>query len=405
MLTTDLVRVSVRKGVIKPRYIDPADETLLRRARELCALFSDRAGTTRAAHNEAIADLVGDDTTFALTKGLVKLLDDRSEWTTVAPLDPVALRRHVFEAASQVHPVLTRATGRHKHTRDTVIARVAQSLSVTPEDVESGLYADLKSEQRLSAHKPIEPEALLHRYNLALAQGVLLRATELRLSVRGKRPKHLRRLFYALKFRGLMHRATRTDEGWQIVIDGPMSLFRLSSRYGLQLAIVLADIAHLDAWELEADVLWSDRTTHGLLKVSSDDGLVSHTKPRGTWTSAEEKRLRATLAKRKKLAWSIDGKASVVELGGRGVLVPDFVLRHDDGREVFVEIVGYWRKAWFEKRAELLAAHGPRNLVLCVSKTMATEDAPLPQAGLTVVAFRDAISAKRLLEAAEAVAE
>ena len=88
-----------------------------------------------------------------------------------------------------------------------------------------------------------------------------------------------------------MHRIERTAEGWRVTLDGPMSLFRLSSRYGLQLAIVLADILHLDAWSLEADVLWTDRTTRATFQLDASEGLVSHTKPKGTWTSSEEKRV------------------------------------------------------------------------------------------------------------------
>src|SRR5690606_28242892 len=144
------------------------------------------------------------------------------------------------------------------------------------EQVEEALYADLKAEQRLVEVDLPEPRALLERYDLALAQAVLLRARQAVITMEGADPKRVRQLFRIVKFHRLMHRAERVEGGLRIVLDGPLSLFRQTQRYGLQMALVLPSLAHAERWRLEADVAWGDQKRDLQFVVSSDDGLTSH---------------------------------------------------------------------------------------------------------------------------------
>lgn len=406
MLTADLLRANVRKGRIKPRLIDPDDQVLRATAAELVDIFERHVGLRRGELDEAVADVVGDETQFAVTRGLVKLLDDRSDWQTQAPLDPVELRRLVFEASAAAHPVGTRRSRLHATTRDDVLARVAEALGTTPEAVEDGLYADLKSEQRLAAFRAIEPLALLHRYNLAQAQGLLLRAHELRIHVDVDRPSALRQLFRWLKFHQLMHRTERASGGgWHIVVDGPLSLFEQSQRYGVQMAKFLPALLLAERWRLEADVDWPHSAEPLRLELDPTDGLVTHLRSRGTWISDEERRLTDRI-EAEDGTWTVSRKVPVVDLGGVDVLVPDFVVRcRETGREAVVEMVGFWRANYLKRRAEVLAAHGPPNLVLCVSRRLAAgEDLALGALGGHVVDFASVVPLARFMDVVRRVA-
>lgn len=405
MLTADLLRANIRKGVIKPRLIDPEDDELMRLATELVALFEAHTDGTRGELDEAVDDVVGDETRFAITRGLVKLLNDRSDWQTVAPIDPVDLRRMVFEASAASHPVATRKSRLHTVSRDDVLARVAAALEVDVAAVEEGLYADLKSQQRLVSFRTLTPRALLDRYNLAQAQGLLFRAHELHIDVAVDRPSRLRQLFRWLKFHQLMHRTHRHESGWRITVDGPMSLFEQSQRYGLQMARFLPALLLADQWSLHADVEWPHARDPLRLELGPDDGLVTHYKQRGTWITEEEKVLVSRVDK-SKTPWKVSRKARVVDLGGVDVFVPDFTVRcADSGREAFVEVIGYWRRDYLERRAHALATHGPENLVLCVSRNLATDGGAVPD-GLAdrVLDFAKVIPLNRFLEAVERVA-
>jgi predicted nuclease of restriction endonuclease-like RecB superfamily len=399
MLTADLLRVTTRNGELKPRYVDAEDDKLLGRAARLCALYQANIGISRGEMKERVADIVGDDASFAVTRGLKKLLDDRSAWEPVSQVDPVDLRRAVFETAAAMAPVSVRPNKRHA-SRDQVLRVAAGKLGMSAEDLDAAMYADLKAEHRLTAHKALEPLALMHRYNLALAQGMLYRATALRVRIATRRPKQVRALFRELKFLQLMHRAVREGKEWVVTIDGPLSLFSQSQRYGLQLARLIPSILLLDGWSFEADVAWNNDGKLFRFALSPDAGLVSHLKPRGTWRSEEEKTLVKRIAKK---GWEVDRRPRIIDLDGRGVLVPDMVLKRD-GRELLVEIVGYWRKSYIERRATLIAEAGPKNLVLCVSKGLNTESGPLTGLQVSVLPFANVINVAKLTALAEELA-
>ncbi len=401
MLTADLVRATVRSGVVKPAYVDPTNADLLEQAGVLCTTWQHGVGETRAAVDEVLEDLCAASQRHWLLRGLAKLLDDRSEWATESPLDPVELRRRVFERAFASHPVGSRRSAVHRVSRDDIVAAVADELGVPVADVEVGLYADLRDAQVLRSHETIAPDALLHRYNLALAQGVLLKATELRVTVRVDRPARLRWLYRQLKFRQLMHRTCRQPDGsWQITVDGPASVLGASQRYGLQMALFVPALLRLTSWSLEADVSWG-RTPRALFRLDERAGLVGGPAATGTWISDEERALTAAINGRKG-GWTAEPADEVLDLHGQDVLVPDLVLRHAaTGREVFVEIVGFWRRDWARRRAALLAEHAPRNLVVCFSRRLRLEREDADLDGW--VEYAEVISAKKVLERAEVV--
>ena len=194
MLSADLVRVAIRNGALTVRYVDHDDAALLSLAESLCGLWETNVGERRGSLDEAVRALEGDQTHFLVVRGLAKLLDDRSTWETVADVEPRLVRQAVFEAAFAARPVTTRADAAGTPRAD-VIAAAAARLGMAPEAVDAALYADLKSEQRLIAHDAFDAPRLLARYNVALAQGVLLRARELRLRVEVDRPARLRALY------------------------------------------------------------------------------------------------------------------------------------------------------------------------------------------------------------------
>ncbi len=403
MLTADLVRFRRRKGRLRPQYVDPTDGRLVSRARTVCRAYSDHRGHRRAELDETLRDLVGDETEFLVSRGLAKLMDDRATWETVSPIDCVDLRRRVFEAAAAAHPVGSVRSRLHPVSRADVLASVAAEIGVAPDAVEAGLYADLKSNQVMTDLRTMDGDALLHRYNLALAQGVLLRASTMRVELRSDNPKRLREFFRYVKFRQLMHRTERQGDTWTVTIDGPLSLFHQSQRYGLQMALLLPAIILLEHWRVDADVTWKAGEEPCTFVVSPDDGLATHLRSRGTYVTEEERTLRERVEKRAG-PWSMHPCDEIIDLCGQDILVPDLVLAHEDGRRAFVEIVGFWRRGYLERRLETLARHGPDNLVLCVSRRMAAERARLEELGADVVDFAAVIPLGRLLTAAERVA-
>lgn len=406
MLTADLVRVRDDGKSLTPRYLKlegKGYDRMIARAENLLELFEAHAGQRKSALDDAIADLVGDGTDHMLTKGLTKLLADRAEFETVSPVPPPDIREAVFRYAAQHHPLVEGGDKVHK-SRVEVLQMAADDLGVEVEILADNLYGDLATNQRLTKFKPITPEGLLARYNAALAQSILLRATQLRVTVTGNSPAKHRQLFRYLKFHRLMHRVRRTNDGHELVIDGPASLLNSTSRYGLQMAIFLPALLLCEDWQMEADILWGPERAERRFALSSEAGLRSHYKERGVYITEEQEAFERSF---KKLTsdWSCTRRARIVDLGGRDVLVPDLGFTHTDGRKALLEIVGYWRRGWLESKTKLLVEHGPPNLVLAVSDRLCGDDnAALDDLPVTIVPWKGVILAKKILAAIETVA-
>lgn len=404
MLTADLVRARVVKGEVRPRYVDPAEPGLRELAAQMLALYAGHLGKTRDALEGALAALLGEGTDYLLHRGLAKLLADRSEFAVQSPVEPVELRRALFEEAAKHHPAVLTADEVHTVTRDAVIARVAERFGVPAEALAAAMYADLEGEQVITAAPGTTPEALLHRYNLALAQAVLLRATSLTVRIAPGDPQRYRQLFRYIKFYRLMHTVSGTSvKGYAITLDGPLSLFQLSQKYGLQLAEFLPALALCPQWEAEAEVLWGRDKTRHTFKVSRETGLVSHYPDTGQYVTREEQWLIDRFAALGG-AWSLERRAEIIDLDGRGVLIPDFALRHRDGRVAWLEILGFWKRDWLEARLTLLREAAPKNLVLAVPWRLRGSDESLANTPLEVLFYKETVIARELIERAEKVA-
>ena len=86
-----------------------------------------------------------------------------------------------------------------------------------------------------------------------------------------------------------MSRCEPTDGGYLLTLDGPTSLLKLSTRYGMALAnwFPVLLLAECD-WRLEATIRWGKRGIRKQMRLSSDMGLVSHYRDSGVYVSRVE---------------------------------------------------------------------------------------------------------------------
>jgi len=411
VLTADLVRAAVRQGVLRPRWVEPADPELRAGAAALIEVFRAHIGRQLGALDDAITEITMTRADPLLWGGLVKLLHDRATTATRAAAPPPAIRAAVFAEAGTRWPI-------RPETRAEALAAAALALGIDLAAVEGGLHADRVDEQWLEAIEAPTPEALLSDYNLALAQAALLRARRVRVELVGLEAKRARVVLRELKFRRLLATvepiASEDDDarGWRLEIDGPLSLFKQTSRYGLQLALFLPALARCPRWRLEADVAWgkggaAPRDVTLALSHESPLAPTGHHGDRGTWIAAEEEHfVRAWEAL--DTPWRLEPSARLVDLDGRELLAPDYVVRHPDGREALVDLVWAWRKKGFGARLELLRAAAPPNLIVLVAErgvldegAAGAERAPDRPA---VLAFKGVISPRKVLALAEQVA-
>jgi predicted nuclease of restriction endonuclease-like RecB superfamily len=395
MLVGKQVRVRYARDKIVPCYLDPGDAEWREVADRLIALFRGAERRTRGELEQDVEDAFGDDPTQLVHQGLGKLLEDRCEFAVESGHSPEELREAVFEAAAahrKRHAEVTTLDELDPRTafdRDAVLREVAAALNLSPESVAAGLFADLKSEQRLTRFDDITPERLLERYNVALAQAVLLRAVRVHITICNEPPQRYRQLLRRVKFHRLVCEVERlTPETYQLHLDGPMSLFSATQKYGLQLALFLPALLHCRDFELKAELRWGAQRKPKHFTLTPRDGLVSHQADSGVYVPAELGMF-VELFRKRAADWEIHEETEIYPLGP-GFWVPDYRLVHRaTGQIVLLEVLGFWRRSSAEQHLERLRQHVTEPFLLAVSDQLHIEDAELEDLSAGIHRFRN----------------
>jgi predicted nuclease of restriction endonuclease-like RecB superfamily len=316
-------------------------------------------------------------------RAAVHLMLRQHRWEVQACRAPREIRAALFEAAAAAP--LTR--------RGEVIAALARRWMLEPTALERDLYADLPDERRLQA--PAQPHSIsawIGRYNLILAQSLLLRAVRLRAELAGQ----LKAVLRFARLRRLLCVASQLPDGnATLELSGPLALFHHTTKYGYEMACWLPALVRAPRWRLRARcrIGRQERTW----EASFRDAIDSTHAPVRRFDSTLERCLHRDL-RRIAPRWEILREADPVQLGRR-IVCPDFTLIAPDGRRVPVEIVGFWTPAYLRHKLALLHQL-PQRWVICVDERLGVADEALP-AGLAVFRFRRRIDARELLRFVE----
>lgn len=383
MLTADLVRLR-RDRQTGDLQITPlsgkAQERALELAETYLALVRGHIGRTREELEEALSQVPCGPRERLVAEGLRKLIEDRCEFDVSAEMPPEALRAEVFLRAAAARRAGSSAGS---FDRDAVLREVAAARALGPGDeadsedavarIERCLYADLRGAHVLKEVAPLQARALVEGYDMAQAQAVLLRAVRVRVEVRCASAGSYRALFRRLKFLRLLCSITpigqpmANDEGYRIEIDGPFSLFESVTKYGLQLALALPVIAACDEWSLTAQVQWGKDRQPGTFRLEGMGALSGGAGPQEADPEAGlPDEVRALLRGFQGLSgpWTAAVATALLPLPGVGVCVPDLIFRHKEhGREIHLEVLGYWSREAVWRRVELVE-RGLRHPVL-----------------------------------------
>ena len=369
MLTSDLLLTRSHGPYIAPRYLDVADPQHIALAENLIDLYSAHQGEPRQKLQRALNLHAGDRTDYRVQLGLAKLLgDDYCEFYIDSPQPSEELRHAVFALARQHHPVVRETSLIYPVKREDLLAQIARKYHISSSAVLDGLYADLPANHLLGTFDAPSPHQLLMRYNVALAQAMLYRCEILRLSVYRNLPVRYKQLFKFIKFYRLIHTIEGdVDAGYEIGLDGPVSIFRHSQKYGLQMAVFLPALLLCTRWSLQADILRKDGRRQQFI-LNDQSGLVSHYKDQTLYDSLLEETFAARFTKAK-TQWQLERESEIVNLK-ETVMIPDFTFRHPDGRIALLEIMGYWRPEYLRRKLDKLRQAQRRDLIVAVSSNL-----------------------------------
>jgi predicted nuclease of restriction endonuclease-like RecB superfamily len=377
-------------------------ETVRSLAAQVVETYTRHVGKSRAEVAEALLGIEVAARDRKLLLGLKKIADDKASFESAARDDLPALRLKLFGAAAE-HRAACRT--RSAFERGLVLDEVAAASGLdSGEALDDMLFADLKEAQRLMASGVTTADALVDAYRLGRVQAVLLRATRVTATLSGGDADAARTLFRRLKLHQLLFRLEEEEggSGYTLTLDGPMSLFEQTTRYGVRLAACLPLLCAFGRCELEAEVLWGKSRSPLTFVWSSkqlDDLEVPASRPREEIEDLVEGF--AALDS----PWAPSPADTLLHLPGVGLCAPDLAFVHaTTGEVIYFELLGYWSREAVWQRVKLVEEGLETPIVFGVSSRLRVSDKALPKdEPAALVVFKGKLSARSVARALDQV--
>jgi uncharacterized protein len=306
-------------------------------------------------------------------------------------IDPFSIRRELFEESSKRGFALT------DFEKTEIMDAVASKLGISRTSLAEDMWTDQEDNLIIEHFFKITPKELIGWYNLSLIQTLLFSCTQLEFSVSGG--SNWKRVLRDLKRLGLMYQLASTeqkdtyseDQVQQVPnslsavkddativcsVNGPLSIFKLTDRYGTAIAKLLPSIISAGRWFVRAWIVrknsdlgkriyefeLSDNRSPLLLrepvrntvKISSlNQEFVSSTSNISVATYYDSK-LEENFARRfiqSANGWILRREPDPIILSNGKALIPDFMFEKY-GKKIYLEIVGFWTKEYLEKKLE-----------------------------------------------------
>lgn len=360
MITRDLLRFRADGTTLTPRLLTatPAQRGL---AETLLAHWRGGIGRMRGDLEDGELAILHGSRQLVVGRGLCKVLTDACAFAE--PADAAELRARAFAASASLlaRPAIDAETHRRQ---------VAALLDVAPDTLADALYADLPDRAVLASVPAWDAPGLIGRYNLALCQGLLLGASELRVQVRDRDRGLHRRLVRVLRRRRLCAEVSSADHGGlYLAISGPAAVLDNRTAYGMQLALLLPALACARDWSAEADV-HPPRAVPGAPALRLELGSAMKLPGDLALLDFVPSELRDWL---EQLATKLPGWQAVdaepLLLPGGALVLPDLAL--DDGHgAVAIELFHRWHLRQLAQRLDQLAAGSLPGLIIGVDRSL-----------------------------------
>ncbi len=360
MLTKDLLRTRTAGNYIKPLFIKTNDPALLSLAKDLLEIYQLSEGKSREYIEGFTSAGVAASRDMKISKGILKIIQDRAEFTTPAEKDYKAFRQEIFKRSAEWL--------KQGNLPEDPQAFRNQLLPTNEE-----LYADLPDKECLQKMRQIYPREVLERYNMSLVQALLFYTSKLELKLpANENPQTLRAICKYLKFCRLLAAAEMKNNVIHMTIDGPASMFENSTKYGLQTAIFFPIVCRLTKWEAACTVKLKSKPLRLLLDESAP--LVCHYNNFSSY-QPEEFSMFADYFKKTVSAWELNDSPGFLQAKKGKLLFPDFAFRNVTTDEVFhLELFHRWHITQLEERLQYCEQTPECQLLLGIDRSLLKKD-------------------------------
>jgi predicted nuclease of restriction endonuclease-like RecB superfamily len=386
-LRSNLLVAKRRGDRIIPGYAELGGNSL-ELASQIIKSYSEALGSKKRELNVKLSELEEWTTDYRFVRGLATLLDRRCQMETKTSVNPTDLRRLIFQASAET------GLPTSEEERRLILARVSNETGLGLKEIEEAFFGDLDDEMFIVNFNAPDPISLLREYNMGITQTLLFNASEMSFTVSG----NWQSIFRQIKRLGLIYTVTKENANYQVKIDGPTSLFKLSRRYGISMAKLLPYIASADSWRIQSKVVSPTRKI--LLNLDLDSTRqgnyirgLSREEERSFDSSAEEDF--AIRFDSLKTGWKLTREPGPLPVGHH-VMLPDFLIQLGDLR-VYLEIMGFWSNDYLVDKLRKLEAVKEVDLIVAVDRRLACKVSSKRLEHLSLIYYKNKVPLKPVL--------
>ncbi|MDW0152705.1 MAG: DUF790 family protein [Nitrososphaeraceae archaeon] len=400
------VRISSKMNQIKPEFCEYENELSL--PSKIIKMYEEMAEkkVSKANVDENVSKIEAKYTDYKLVRGICHLLEQRCVYASntssnIAFSDngnnntnnAVYLRRNIFEESSRNGYPVT------ENERKYILQKVASKNNLTIDELELAMWNDLDKNRYLKNFDSLTSLQLVAWYNISILQTVLLNCVKLEFSVYGgfnwkkilRKIKQLGLMYYLYNEPNLklasnnqtknqdMLLGSNNDKRIICTVDGPLSIVRLTDKYGMAMAKLIPLIIFTERWSIDATILRKSmkgiKKTYNFQLSNRDEDLpifdASHITSSHTHLQSErdseiglsfnkyimesfdsnvEKKFMDKFLKFS-TDWQLAREPDPLILSDGKAFIPDFVFEKY-GVKVYLEIVGFWTKDYLKRKLE-----------------------------------------------------
>jgi len=363
-------------------------------------MYEDMADRKLSKSNldQNLLEVEGKNPDYKLVRAICHLLEQRCEYVSHesqfsnarnnGTMNPILLRRQIFEISSLLgYPV----TG---NERKNIIQKIASKNNLSVNDVEIAMWSDLEKNKYLKSFDSLTSLQLVAWYNISALQTLLLNSVKMEFSIYGgfnwkkilRKTKQLG-LMYSLYSESKYESQTNAhikkneilpenNEQNKVIctVNGPLSIVRLTDRYGMAIARLIPSIIFSEIWSIKATILrksisgskkaydfelsstdkdiplFDASTFHLQSDQKSASELSSNNYSMDYFDSSVEKKFMDKFLKFS-TGWSLFREPDPLILSNGKAFIPDFVFEKY-GVKVYLEIIGFWTEDYLKRKLE-----------------------------------------------------
>ena len=238
-----------RKGTLRSVFLTEENSDY---CSSVIDLFSRSMGRSRGEIEEELKTMELKVQNPKILRGLALIMFRASEFKRPSPLDSEIVRRAIFSLAR--NPIV------NPEDRKAVLEKIASNMSSTPEEVDDAIYGDKESNLILVSPFNAPPDILAKKFNGEQIETVIMKSLWVEVST----TKHSNDFIRSIRNKGLLYEERVEDARHTIRVNGPVSIFEKSGRYGVRLALFVRYVLSRDDWEINASIsLKSNRGKKG----------------------------------------------------------------------------------------------------------------------------------------------